>query len=127
MEKLTAAEYLRKRGWTMTEIPESKRLGVEAGESWSHGHMGSCYTQQEAIEAQLAIDEDREMGAWRDGFKAAPMLLGGGVEIQCGDWMGLSVDERVGDCAHVADLALAAYRARFAVEIVDEPAPEKAR
>lgn len=106
--KMTAAEYLVERGWT-----------TDGDDLWSDPDGVAALSEEHAVTIQRARDAEEERKAWV-AFAAAmaPALMQHGGRYTAPDDSPIGFDEAV---KRVADGMLDAYRARFAVEIVDDP------
>ena len=92
--KRTAAGYLVERGWT-----------TDGDELWSDPDGVAALSEEHAVTIQRARDAEAERKAWVAFAAAAVATVSGAAS----------------EHALFADSMVAAYRARFAVEIVDEP------
>jgi len=105
---MTAAEYLVTRGWTVTaEDPRTREQTYADPLDQNIDAVG----EEDALAIQRARDAEEERKAWV-AFAAARLSVN---DPQCSGADSCALSPTI--AAEHADRALAAYRARFAVEV----------
>jgi hypothetical protein len=104
-KKMSAAEYLLKRGWTINEVKDT-----------ATDKIGQVLTLEHAVSIQLAADEMEERAAWRL-FMATSLKIvfdAVGHNEAHGYKIEVNAPKRAGE---FADEAFLQYRERFHIDV----------